>query len=244
MSYQCVKWVLDNSKARGGARNVLLALAEHASKDGTDSWPSVSTLSHEAQLTDRQIHKLLRSLERGAAIRRDGISRHCTTNWTVLMDEEASHYVIQGDTVSEMNPGSGVNSGARGMNSSSEGGEPQFAEGVNSSVGRGNRGSPKPSETIPTTAKEVTRKKRAGDSLSVGSQDEEDSTAFSGRKGKVHRLKRPDQPSAKEAAASTADRDSSTAETPLERMEAGKTQGPLDRHAALRERAKRERAAA
>lgn len=65
-----------------------------------------------------------------------------------------------------------------------------------------------------------------------------------GRKGKIRRLKRPDQPSAKEAAAPTADHDSSTAETALERMEARKKQGPQDRHAALRERAERKREAA
>jgi hypothetical protein len=65
-----------------------------------------------------------------------------------------------------------------------------------------------------------------------------------GQRGKVRRLKRPDHPSANEAASSTAGHDSGTAETPLERMEARKRQGPEDRLAALRERAKEKRRAA
>lgn len=87
-------------------------------------------------------------------------------------------------------------------------------------------------ESTPHTTTKTTPQKRARASLSVCGEDDDGSTASSGRKGEVRRLKRPDQPSAKEAAASNVDYDSR------------KPEGPRDRHAALRDRAKREREAA
>jgi biotin operon repressor len=92
-----------------------------------------------------------------------------------------------------------------------------------------------------TANKSLEQTDSAPDSLSECAEDDEGSGASFGGKGKIRRLTRPVRPSANEVAFSTAGYDSSAAETPLERMETGKKQGPEDRMAALRERVKRER---
>jgi hypothetical protein len=235
MSYQCVKWVLQNSKARGGARNVLLALAEHASEDGTDSYPGVATLSHESQVTERQIHKLLRSLERGAAIRNDGTSPYLTTNWTVLMDDVAARYVIDGDTVKGVNSSSGVksssgvapqgvNSSATGVNSRSVGNEPQFREGVNSSSQTRNRGSSKPPRAIRTHPHKPSEN-RARDALASANEDEGRSAKRKVRRGVPKPELATEQPSATEQGSVAAPDPSGDGRTPLERLEAEKATG-------------------
>lgn len=95
-----------------------------------------------------------------------------------------------------------------------------------------------------TTNKYLEQDDSALDSLAACVEDDEGSRAFVGRRGKVRRLKRPDQPTAKDVTAPTADDSFGTTETLLERIEAGKRQGPEDPMAALRERMKRKREAA
>ena len=42
---------------------VLLAIADHASDDGTDSWPSMDTLARKASVSTRQVRRITRRLE-------------------------------------------------------------------------------------------------------------------------------------------------------------------------------------
>lgn len=64
MSVQALAWVLENSRATHGARLVLIAIANHANKDGEDAWPSVRTLAREARLSERQVQYAIRKLEK------------------------------------------------------------------------------------------------------------------------------------------------------------------------------------
>jgi hypothetical protein len=72
VSIQCVAWVLEYSDARLGARLVLLALANHAHDDGSNSFPSQARIAAEARLTDRQVRRCLKELMRLGAITRSG----------------------------------------------------------------------------------------------------------------------------------------------------------------------------
>lgn len=65
MSVQAMAWVFDHSKSTGNDRLVLLAIANHASKDGGGSYPSVPTIASEARVSDRTV---TRSLKRLAAL--------------------------------------------------------------------------------------------------------------------------------------------------------------------------------
>lgn len=60
MSVEATTWVLRHSRAKGGIRLVLLALADHAHRDGTRAWPSVQTLADEANVSPRTAQRALR----------------------------------------------------------------------------------------------------------------------------------------------------------------------------------------
>ena len=64
MSVQAISWVLEHSKARLGARLVLLSIANHANGEGENAWPSVSRIADEAGMSPRQVKNLLPELER------------------------------------------------------------------------------------------------------------------------------------------------------------------------------------
>src|SRR5437879_5273234 len=64
MSIKVMSLVWEHSRATGGDLLVLLAIADHAHDDGGGAWPSVETLAKMARLTERQVQRALRHLER------------------------------------------------------------------------------------------------------------------------------------------------------------------------------------
>lgn len=114
-----MSWVFKESKAKLGARCVLLALADYAHDDGSRAFPSIEVLSKKARLGERQTQRVLRDLERGGAIEFTGTTGAGTKIWKVLMTPEAallarasSHHAdgsnglgdISGRSVAEMSP--------------------------------------------------------------------------------------------------------------------------------------------
>lgn len=65
MSVQAMAWVLECSRATGSDRLVLLAIANHASKEGGEAWPSIPLIAAEARVSERTVS---RSLIRLAAL--------------------------------------------------------------------------------------------------------------------------------------------------------------------------------
>jgi hypothetical protein len=63
MSWQAVKWVLNFSCSKAGSRLVLISIAEHSSKFGRNSYPSIATICRESNLQRRQVQYSLRDLE-------------------------------------------------------------------------------------------------------------------------------------------------------------------------------------
>ncbi len=55
-------WVFEHSRSTLGARLVLLAIANHADRDGDNSFASVATLAEEAHLSERQVQRAIASL--------------------------------------------------------------------------------------------------------------------------------------------------------------------------------------
>ena len=62
MSWQSVQSVLHHSEARGGARLVMIAIAEQINKEGL-AWPSIETLSKHAKVEPRGVRRLIVALE-------------------------------------------------------------------------------------------------------------------------------------------------------------------------------------
>lgn len=79
MSIQAVSWVLQHSKAKLGARLALIAIANHADAAGNNSFPSIPTIASEAHLSERQVQRAIRTLERQGELRIvEGKGRHGT----------------------------------------------------------------------------------------------------------------------------------------------------------------------
>jgi len=90
VSVHALSWVFRHSDATLGRRLVLLVLADHASADGTGSYPSVATIAEEARLSTRAVQYALRQLEADGAIAKAGVAARGMTNWTVVMGAESA----------------------------------------------------------------------------------------------------------------------------------------------------------
>src|SRR5882762_3229857 len=62
MSVQAISWVLDFSKATYGSRLVLLSIANHCDKYGTNAWPKIETLAEESLLSVREVSYAIAAL--------------------------------------------------------------------------------------------------------------------------------------------------------------------------------------
>lgn len=62
MSIQAVGWALDNSKSRGFARLVLIALCNHAGAEDDECWPAQRTIAREAGVSPGSIPPQIRKL--------------------------------------------------------------------------------------------------------------------------------------------------------------------------------------
>lgn len=97
MSVHVISWVMENSDERLGRRLVLLVLADHAKKDGTNAWPSIDTIAHEARLSRAQVIRCLNELKEAEAIVERGSSRSGTKVYDVVM---GSHIATGGGRIS------------------------------------------------------------------------------------------------------------------------------------------------
>lgn len=98
------------------AKMVLLGLADHASNDGSDAWPSVATLAQYAECSERTVQRHLHSLVDAGLIQVQRESdRRTPTTYAVCLPVLAT---LRGDTVT---PVTGVTTGTRGDNDDTSG---------------------------------------------------------------------------------------------------------------------------
>jgi hypothetical protein len=93
MSVKVMSYVWQHSSQSGGALLVLLAIADHASDDGGNAWPSLPTLARKARLSERQVVNVLHQLEAAGEIRvARGGGRGQVNHYTVLMPESRKDF--------------------------------------------------------------------------------------------------------------------------------------------------------
>jgi hypothetical protein len=105
MSGYVTGWVLKHSNAVGAARLVLVVIADHASSDGTNSWPSADTIAHEARVSRATVFRALEQLEQAGELRIDhGAGGPATVRadrrpnrYTVLMGAGSKYYTPRAD---------------------------------------------------------------------------------------------------------------------------------------------------
>lgn len=62
MSIEVMSWVWKHSKATGTAKFVLLAIADNAWDDGSNAWPSITTISKKTGLSERTVQRCVQNL--------------------------------------------------------------------------------------------------------------------------------------------------------------------------------------
>jgi hypothetical protein len=88
MSVKVMNHVWHHSRQSGGALLVLLAIADHASDDGGNAWPSLPTLALKARLSERQVVNVLHRLEGAGEIVIDrGRGRGRINHYRVVLPE-------------------------------------------------------------------------------------------------------------------------------------------------------------
>lgn len=114
MSVRVMSWVWDHSQAEGTDRLVLLAISDSADHDGSNAWPSVSTIAQKARISERTVQRSIRSLVAlGELLVEDQAGGHAG----VRADRRPNRYRVvmapAQDGVSDRHPeGDGVTSGA------------------------------------------------------------------------------------------------------------------------------------
>lgn len=68
MSIKVMSWVWDNAPVEGTDLLVLLVLADHASDDGGNAWPSVARIAMKVRRTQRRVQQSLASLQKKGLI--------------------------------------------------------------------------------------------------------------------------------------------------------------------------------
>lgn len=62
MSIEVMSWVWKHSKSSGTSKFVLLAIADNAWDDGTNAWPSITTISRKTGLSSRTVQRCIQTL--------------------------------------------------------------------------------------------------------------------------------------------------------------------------------------
>ncbi|RCW45132.1 helix-turn-helix protein [Halopolyspora algeriensis] len=90
MSIKVMNWVWEHSPAKGTELLMLLAIADNATDDGTNAYPSVRTLARKTRMGERSVQRIVRKLtEEGhlSVTERGGRNPNC---YAVLMHPELS----------------------------------------------------------------------------------------------------------------------------------------------------------
>jgi Helix-turn-helix domain len=104
VSIKVMTEVWDSSSAKGGARLVLLALADHANDEGY-CYPSLSRLARKSRLSERNVQFILRDLEtRGELVILRGSGRGNVNTYWVLPPMTVARLKLEGKTLKSFHP--------------------------------------------------------------------------------------------------------------------------------------------
>lgn len=141
MSVQAMSWVFEHSSAQGAVRLVLLAIANHADKDGRHSWASVRQIGEEARCSERKVQYALRELEAAGEIVNIGPSTHRTHTYEL----PAMTTLFEGGAVSAP----AVSAPVQSVQGAARAGRSLRRRGVQSATGKGADSAPEPSTNHP-----------------------------------------------------------------------------------------------
>ena len=85
MSIKAMTTVWENSEQSGSSLLMLLAIADYAHDDGTNAWPSFTTLARKTRMSRRNARRTIKKLERVGElyIKRNG-GKHKSNEYSIL----------------------------------------------------------------------------------------------------------------------------------------------------------------
>lgn len=90
MSIRVMNWVWDYSPAKGTELLLLLAIADAANDDGTNAFPSITTLARKTRLDSRTVRRIVRKLTAEGHIEVDERGGRESNRYSVRMEERFS----------------------------------------------------------------------------------------------------------------------------------------------------------
>lgn len=86
MSIKVMTWCWDHARCGGSDLLALLAIADHASDDGSNAWPSIPTIARKCRVDERTARRIVRRLEESKHLKVDVAGGPKGSNrYTVLM---------------------------------------------------------------------------------------------------------------------------------------------------------------
>jgi len=85
MSFEAIRWILENSKTKGAQRLILIVIAEHADKNGL-AWPSVETIARLANCSARFVKQTIAKLESGELVIERGGGRGRSNRYRIPLE--------------------------------------------------------------------------------------------------------------------------------------------------------------
>ena len=106
MSVNVIKAVMARHDLRGPAKTIALVLAEHAHKDGRESFPSVSTIARESGYCTRTVQRSLEQLmEKGIITKTKRWTPRTSNTYRFLIDLEVTEsHPSEDSEVTESHP--------------------------------------------------------------------------------------------------------------------------------------------
>lgn len=89
MSIHVISWVLEHSNATGNDRLALIVFADHASSDGTETYPSADCIAYEGRMARSTAVECRKRLEAQGRIVRTGMAWKGMPEYRVRMDADA-----------------------------------------------------------------------------------------------------------------------------------------------------------
>jgi hypothetical protein len=128
MSFEAVRWILENSKTKGAQRLILVVIAEHADKNDL-AWPSIETIARLANCSERFVKETIAKLESGELIIERGGGRGRSNRYRIPIERvnPASPFEETERVNSETER---VNSETERVNSDAIKGEPCFTRTI------------------------------------------------------------------------------------------------------------------
>jgi len=98
--------IWEHSAHKGNALLLMLTIADHASDDGANAWPSVRRLAQRTRMSTRTVQRIIQDCEASGelVVNRPTTHEHRSSYYTIRLDRLIGDTRVMQDAVSSMQP--------------------------------------------------------------------------------------------------------------------------------------------